>query len=817
MAESGLDFMNRMDQKRRGVQSGTGLRDESGNPVTAPPSGIESLITGKGAIRPGDQNVPELPHATAPMDTQTILSNDPSAVLGGDQFMDAVPDSELGSNDPMTGQPPGAELNPTMSQVMAFGRSDAAKLGILKRIIGAVESESDDSGNIIVDINQDQGLLLKMPPGRYFLNRPGISGQDVQDIATTGTIEMFAMSPASGLGKMVFGKIAGGILGTSTGLGAGSIAQDLIAGGAGSEEGVDPVSAAVASLFGVAAPALGWLGNKIVPGISAIISSARNFRPGATTHLSERGRDAFKNLGIDPDRASPEVIAEFKHITGGRVNPRNPGEAVAIAEAQSLPGGPVPLRTSDVTRGTHEQSLVNQAGKGALGPELEVEAQIIREAQTGALEAQRGGIQRKITGGEIETPGEGIDALRGSPTTPRRTFATRNAPAEVSGIRPKFDQGLDKVKRAFSVVRRARSLRFDKEPLEHWAANLRNKLRNNLYDEDGAAIKALDTFTQRTLGRTTVTGARIPSVGIMEIETFRRRLLAKIRKTTDAEQRAGMGEIVGAIDTAFEKMVETPLVTGDVGTLKKLLKARFTRKMVAKKFEANKMVSAIMEVGEESGEMNFRMSATEATEYLFTASAVGGKKGAAQAARYIKRMVGADSPEWRGLQQEAIVRLFDKGMNQGDTFVQNLDRRHFSGNKFETALKTALKRAPELMDELFNPADIALLEQFKRVALRITDPRPGSVSFSDTPIVAQFLERLANRPGITAGTLKKFVGPMIQNAREQAAREAMDTTRKALPAGRFGRQVSGGALAAGGATGGGVRRRRRRGPQLITK
>ena len=103
------------------------------------------------------------------------------------------------------------------------------------------------------------------------------------------------------------------------------------------------------------------------------------------------------------------------------------------------------------------------------------------------------------------------------------------------------------------------------------------------------------------------------------------------------------------------------------------------------------------------------------------------------------------------------------------------------------------------------------------MALRITDPRPGSVSFSDTPIVAQFLERLANRPGITAGTLKKFVGPMIQNAREQAAREAMDTTRKALPAGRFGRQVSGGALAAGGATGGGVRRRRRRGPQLITK
>ena len=98
--------------------------------------------------------------------------------------------------------------------------------------------------------------------------------------------------------------------------------------------------------------------------------------------------------------------------------------------------------------------------------------------------------------------------------------------------------------------------------------------------------------------------------------------------------------------------------------------------------------------------------------------------------RKIKELVGPDSPEWKALKEEAFLRLV-KPTTTGNVRDAAGDIV-FSGDKFSTSLRKALRDSPDLWGELFSRREIDLLRQFENVALRATGRREGAVNHSGT-------------------------------------------------------------------------------------
>ena len=137
---------------------------------------------------------------------------------------------------------------------MALGRDDLRKLDILRKTAkDNIPGRADRFGNVYVEIDKERAKKYNIDPGKFYLNRPGASVQDLEDVLTTGAITAATtLGPAKVLGKLM---PAGRVLGAGLGAGAGSIVQDELADQAGSERGIDPEAALIASAFGGAGEA----------------------------------------------------------------------------------------------------------------------------------------------------------------------------------------------------------------------------------------------------------------------------------------------------------------------------------------------------------------------------------------------------------------------------------------------------------------------------------------------------------------------------------------------------------------------------------
>ena len=137
------------------------------------------------------------------------------------------------------------ELAPESVASSAVTPDPKAQLDILKKNIPGLESKTDKFGNI----------MLKSPgmTDWSYLNKPGASGRDVDELAT-GTLATLFLSRLFGAGKTIPGRVVWG----GAAAGAGSVTQDLAAMAQGSEQGIDAERAAVSTgVGGVLGPVLG--------------------------------------------------------------------------------------------------------------------------------------------------------------------------------------------------------------------------------------------------------------------------------------------------------------------------------------------------------------------------------------------------------------------------------------------------------------------------------------------------------------------------------------------------------------------------------
>ena len=663
---------------------------------------------------------------------------------------------------------------------MSFGRSDLQKLDIMKKSIGSdFPSEIDAKGNVIVSIDEKLGNRLKIKPGSYFLNKPGASPQDVDDILTLGVIELFAVR---GLGK-VFGFMgtAGRFLGNVLGAGGGIIAEDVIAGGLGSEQGIDFKTAAIASAFAAGGEAIVGAATTLVPFFTRFLKNSKLYDRSAR-QVTDEGIEVLERAGVPVDGVTPEFVNAFEGISREAVDP---AAAARVASAETLP---VPVRLSrgeavqDVTQQATEDAML----KGQLGPKALEEAKSFKETQNTALLQNTDAIQFKIGQGQGIVRGEGAERMQ------KKLFEMQ--------VALKGD-----ISTAYNIVEGLAEPAFNTRVVGAFHDHLRNTLLGSFDDlvtDSGTFIAKrldeLDNFAVKRGGE--VFASSLKEIDIGRMYKWRQKLSGRFRTERGTPQGAAISRAIKEFDDFMEGAIDNKLFRGDVKGIKQWKKAIRLRRELSEKFESNNIVAKIVETSD-AGEIALRFQPSEVANFLFGASGIGAKTGSANAARKIKALLGRDSDEWLAIKEEAVIRLFEKGIQK------TASGRKFTGAGFRRSIDNATERTPELMSELFTKEDMGLLKKMRSVASDATEPLSGAVNFPNTAgRVLLLVDRMFGRTGTAAAaTINKTLGFVDEFAGKAKATRAF---RKPIDTpGRRGVGVG----AAAGATGTALRRRR--GPQ----
>lgn len=659
-------------------------------------------------------------------------------------------------------------------RAMSIGRDDLRKFDILRNATGQdIPGYIDSFGNVFVDIDQKtadalNALRPKRPdprklesprdiapaywnsdlptvqPGKYYINRPGVSGQDVQDAATSAAVEAApAMLGAAGKGLV-------GVLGAAAGAGAGSAAQDVLAKGMGARQdestfGVDPMAMLMNAGIGGGSEAVARL---VAPYLTKLFRSkaydpAKGFTPEA--------KKALGNLGINPDDLSPEWTQQFSKLARDNVDLEG---AARYADAETLPV-PVPLSKGDISRAVPDQSFESSAGKGSLGREAYDVMENFRNQQQQALKDNAEAIASRVGTGDAIPPLSGFQG------------AQARLADEATGIRQQaqklYSQATDM------------GARVDADAVRNFADQARRSFAGRFGRSDQA--KALGLLDELSASVTGAPGTKVTKTTIQRLEDFRGELAAQLRAAKGDAWGRPIKELKDQFDGFLNDVVEKGLMTGDQEALDTLKTARGLWRDLRTKYDNDGIVGMLIEFDPATKTYVPSLNPEGASRTLFNATDIGYKKGADRAAKALKETLGADSPEWLQLKQEAVMRLL-RSQETGNVrdAAGNLT---FSGDKFSTAFRKAMRESESLMKTLFTPEEISQLRQFERVALQATNRRTGAVNYSNSgEKMLQALDGFGNQvPG--ARWLLYPIRKYIKGASEGlAAAEARDATER---------------------------------------
>lgn len=278
------------------------------------------------------------------------------------------------------------------SEITPFVEGLKAKVGVFAA--STPEQEIDILSKVegFEGVRQDPELgdVVKFKGEEFAVNKPGFSAADVLKFATQA-VPFIAGGRLGARGKGLK-RLAGGGAGGA----AGSITLDLVAGAAGSEQGV---SAPRAVFFGGA----GVLGEVLAPMIGSGFQFLKQ-KFGRTPKAAEV-REMLESIGVAPESLTDDAL---EALTRELDTAADPAAAVRLAEAETLPVR-VPQTRGTLTQIPEEQLLEESARKGAFGaPSREVVETVQREGQE-ALRANVPAIQARLSGGtqQVTQRGQG--------------------------------------------------------------------------------------------------------------------------------------------------------------------------------------------------------------------------------------------------------------------------------------------------------------------------------------------------------------------------------------------------------------------------
>lgn len=564
-----------------------------------------------------------------------------------------------------------------------------------------METRTDRFGNpIVTQGGQD-----------YFVNAPGVSGADATRVAADTV--MFAPAARLMQGATAIGRLAGLGAGAAGGA-ATSIGQDVAAQAAGSRQPVDigaaGITGAAMGVAGFAAPEIdrfvGWVANQARGG------STRLYDP-ASQQLTAEGRRIAQQAGLDPDAISGGLAQRFANLADNAADPR---AAAALAETQTLPGGPVRITRGQVTGDPSQQMTENMMEKGVFGNVPQTIMRGAREQTQEDLARVGQAVQGRLAGGQ--------------PTVTELGQGGRRAQEALVGQADRARAGVDA---AYDTARQTRGA-LDGDFARERFIGVRDAVSR---DHALTGLPRTNAILDDLAGQLD----RVPENGDVPVRAlFDWRQRARAAQAAGGEEAVAIRKAVGEVDSILDDAITGALVRGDEASISAFRTAIQTNRDYASRFKGGDVIQRLTAREQRSGEWALSVPPDQAVNAIFGSRQLFGGGNVARDLGTLRTRLGPDSAEWNGLREEVFMRLLRAGQGPVDPAAGT---QVFSGVKFLRALGSANRDYPDIMRTMFNGEERALLDQFGRVAARATGTVRGGDNFSNTtPAAANIMQRI---------------------------------------------------------------------------
>lgn len=726
-------------------------------------------------------------------------------------FAGDVYDYVVGKQDPRykdlpaIDSPKGFDMNTPLyfdelSRAQVFGATDAQYLGIIKKQLGEnfVGHGKDENGFDIIAYRGRDGKIHQ----RY-LNKPGLDWQDVNR-GVQSAFPYLAAGGAVGLatrGAPLLAKAGAQALGQA----GASVAQDTVAHGMGSEQGVSGLKAGIAAAGGA-------VGELAGPFIARLFQNGRPSRKlvDESGKLTARGQFEVKKAGLDPDLIEGELAKEFARRAQGA---KDPGEA--LLQAQTSHFG---IPTSKGQRTKDPQLLLTEKDLrvGTLGQGPKAQMQEFDRQQAMALEnAVRGRVTRPQTSpgnqfGPIRPERDGIAPM----LAPHRNLFEQNPAQLGSGIQRGFN----------SAVKSAKGKEDDA-----WAkftdVTARQGATDNIQDYVGQALKGFRVVEQQhptavamlneikrfQSGAPPIPGTLSEWLGqgaITKVGEMRKNLLAFMRTASPQNgERIAARRIYQGYQDWLDDTASKGFLTGDVKSVQSMRNAMDVTKEVRKLIKPTDLGGRKTQVTRVFEKLEGAETGEEVVNVLLGASGPRSnfRIGGAEALKTYKNLVMRHGgPLGREAWDDVRLAYWLKAVTGKDGEL--LGPQALFGN-----LRSIMHTQGSIVRELYSPSEIRQMRKLVSALKVITfkDPNPSgsgtAVRGLFPELAAQAAETQAKRElfskhNVLMSRLYRSLAKVIRGAEKPAGGAAANraTSQRLTPKPQPSAGGYGGALAVQG-------------------
>lgn len=598
-------------------------------------------------------------------------------------------------------------------------------------------------------------LIVTMPDGKnFYLNKPGASQQDV--LQTTSQILAYipgyswAMKKA---GKSYFKKaMLSGVAGGTT-----SLAQDIATMPLGNEE-IDVTRAAISSAVpvvfeGVVSPVLGFTWKKIMgnPSFTKTITKLENGKEVKQLVLNKKGEKAAEAAGIDVTKVNEKFIKEFTEKL-------SQGETPAIAGSQAG-AGKFEFNLSRAQAAGDEEgiALLFEAAKGSYGKEPQIQAQAFLKQQNIDIENSASNIIKRFDKGEfdietIEEAGQNI----------------------IQGLEKRFTTASNNVETAYNFIDKDGVFQASNSNIDELIASVSKgiKEKTGIIDKEltPATVKAqkvIKDFVTKYKPKKPPKDAKkikkIKPATFNEFIIMNRKLNSIYKAGSNNTDRAGVNAVIKEWKKFVDDNVDNILFSPDKGGVEALKKANQLASEKFKLFDINDIKVNGLKINDKAGKVVMKIlndpdiTPNKAIDYIFGRANLGKSSDSMSIIKRLKTVFGVEGKE---LQKQASKNKDFQSLRTAswEKLVRDSSKNgKFSSQSFYNNWKTLKQKNKDLLDELFEPKEIKLIDEF---ADEIQKTFKGSlVNASNT---ASAMSRIIQQVGRGLGGILGFKFANIQ-------------------------------------------------------
>tara|TARA_R110002074_G_scaffold104472_1_gene225593 strand:- start:47 stop:2434 length:2388 start_codon:yes stop_codon:yes gene_type:complete len=553
-------------------------------------------------------------------------------------------------------------------------------------------------------------IIVTMPDGKnFYLNKPGASQQDV--LQTTSQILAYipgyswAMKKA---GKSYFKKaMLAGVAGGGT-----SLAQDIATMPLGNEE-IDVTRAAISSAVpivfeGAVSPIIGGVWKKLMgnPSFTKTITKLENGKEVKQIVLNKRGEKAAEAAGIDVTKVNEKFIKEFTEKL-------SQGETPAIAGSQAG-AGKFKFNLSRAQAAGDEEgiALLFEAAKGSYGKDAQVQAQTFLKQQGIDIENSASNIIKRFDKGEfnietIEEAGQNIiQGLEKRFTTASNNVETAYNFIDKDGVFQAANSNIDELTASVTKGINSKTGIIDKEltpatiKAQKVIKDFVKKYKPKKPPKDGKKVRKIKPAT------------------FNEFIIMKRKLSSIYKAGSNNTDRAGVNAVIKEWTKFVDDNVDNILFSADKGGVEALKKANKLASEKFKLFDINDIKVNGLKINDKAGKVVMKIlndpdiSPNKTIDYIFGRASLGKSSDSMSIIKRLKTVFGVEGKE---LQKQASINKDFQSLRTAswEKLVRDSSKNgKFSSQSFYNNWKTLKQKNKDLLEELFEPKEIKLIDEF---------------------------------------------------------------------------------------------------------